>query len=66
MARTPRALHPRGQVAGALAVFRKSKIPHDEIHVNPVLPGVVGAPISAHTLIVVRDPIAGLNTAFDQ
>ena len=42
-----------------------AKIASDQVHCNAVLPEVVLAPSFTQTLVVVRDPIARLSSAFD-
>ena len=42
-----------------------ARIPHDQVHCNAVLPEVALAPSFTQTLVVVRDPIARLSSAFD-
>ena len=47
------------------AFFHDARIPHDQVHCNAVLPKVALAPSFTQTLVVVRDPIARLSSAFD-
>lgn len=45
--------------------LRAARIPFDEVHCNAVLPEVALAPSFTQTLVIVRDPIARLSSAFD-